>query len=41
MNAFLLNVLAGIIATAICCFFQYIFKQVKNHSNASKSGLDK
>jgi hypothetical protein len=39
MNAFLLNVLAGIIATAICCGFQYIFKKVKNHSNGDKSGF--
>ncbi|MFQ8935738.1 MAG: hypothetical protein ACLUIT_14755 [Intestinibacter bartlettii] len=40
MNAFLLNVLAGITATAICCGFRYIYNKVKNHSNADKSGLN-
>lgn len=40
MNSFLLNVLAGITATAICCGFRYIFNTVKNHSKANKSGLN-
>lgn len=41
MNNFLLNVLAGIVATGICCTIKYIHKKVKDHSKANKSSLNK
>lgn len=34
MGNFLLNVLAGIVATVICCTVKYIYKKVKDHSKA-------
>lgn len=41
MDNFLLNVLAGVVATGICCTIKYIYIKVKNHSNGRKSGLNK
>ena len=41
MNNFLLNVLAGIVTTVICCAIKYIYKKVKDHSMANKSSLNK
>lgn len=40
MDDFLLNVLAQVVATGICWATEYIYKKVKNHSNANKSGSD-
>ncbi|WP_434794830.1 hypothetical protein [Terrisporobacter petrolearius] len=41
MNTFLLNVLAGIIACALCGVAKFTYYKVKNHSNANKSGFNK
>lgn len=41
MDDFLLSILSQVVATGICCAAEYIYKKVKNHSNANKSGSDK
>ena len=38
MENFLLDILSKVVATGICCTFRYIYKKVKIHSNANKSG---
>lgn len=40
MDNFLLNILAGVIASLIFYIISKLFRQVKNHSNATKSGWE-
>ncbi|MCC0647212.1 type I toxin-antitoxin system toxin [Clostridioides sp. ZZV15-6598] len=40
MNEFLLNVIAGVIASWIFCLISKIFAKVKSHSNGRMSGWE-